>query len=598
MSEETICGRFKACVREYRDITILKYYRDGAWRDISWREFDEIIRKLSSAMISMGIDHGDRVAIYSKNCPEWLLSDIALQSIGAVNVALYSTLTAPQAEYILSDSGSRIVFVNGEEQLERVVQIYDKLPELIKIVTMDNRAYDHPDLITFDRMLELGAAKMDSNLLDERLGNCKADDLSTIIYTSGTTGNPKGVMLTHDNILSNVRSAGTLGEVNLGDVTLSVLPLSHSLERTAGYYLPIFKGVTVAQARGVDELIEDLPVIKPDFMVCVPRLYEKVYAKVQSNLENESKFRQKMFRQAIDIGKKVSDFKSSGRPVPFLLGLQFGIYKKLVFSKVYERIGRVPRFFVSGGAPLSKEIAEFFHAMDIQILEGYGLTETAPILTVNRDVKFKFGTVGYALPGVELKIADDGEILAKGPNIMKGYFNLPEATAEVIDPEGWFHTGDIGELDDEGFLTITDRKKDIIVTAGGKNIAPQNIENTLKVDRYIEQVCVIGDKRKFVSALVVPDFEELQCWAEDNGITAVNNAELVKHEKVIELFQRRIDAATEEFARFERVKKFILLPEELTEEAGFITPSLKMKRKTIEEAFGKEIENMYPKDTC
>ncbi|MBN1289232.1 MAG: long-chain fatty acid--CoA ligase [Actinobacteria bacterium] len=593
MSEDTICGRYKSCLKEYGGLPMMKHYREGAWREISWNEFDGMVQRLGSAMLSLGIEPGDRIAIYSGNCPEWQLTDIALLSIGAVNVALYQTLTAPQAEYILSDSGSRIVFVGGEEQLERILNCYDDLPGLFKIVTMDNRVCDHPDVITFDRMLELGAEKLDSRLLEERLEQCEADDLCSIIYTSGTTGNPKGVMLTHDNIMSNERATRTLGEVNAGDVTLSILPLSHSLERTVGYYLPIFHGVTIAHARSIEELINDFPVIKPNFMVSVPRMYEKVYTKVIANLEKEPAFKRRMFEWALKNGRKVSKLKTEKKPVPFFLGLKFKIARKLVFSKVYEKIGGRVRFFASGGAPLAREISEFFHAMDILILEGYGLTETAPILTVNRDTDYRFGSVGLPLENVEIRIAEDGEVLARGPNIMKGYYNNPEATAEVIDSEGWFHTGDIGHLDEDGFLYITDRKKDIIVTAGGKNIAPQNIENVLKVDRYIEQVCVIGDRRKFVSALVVPDFDELRVWACENSVDAEKNEDLAVNEKVIDFYRERIDALLEDFARFEKVKKFVLLPGEFTEEAGFITPSLKMKRKTVEEAFRKEIEGMY-----
>ncbi|MBN2168889.1 MAG: long-chain fatty acid--CoA ligase [Actinobacteria bacterium] len=596
MSEETICGLYKSCLKKYGDIPIMKHYRDGAWRDMSWIEFDGVVQKLASAMISLGIEPGDRIAIFSNNCPEWQLTDIALLSIGAVNVALYQTLTAPQAEYILSDSGSKIIFVGGEEQLKRVLEIYDNLPDLFKIITMDNRTNEHPDVMTFNSMIDLGREKLDPGLLQRRLEQCEADDLCAIIYTSGTTGNPKGVMLTHDNILSNERATRTLGEVNAGDVTLSILPLSHSLERTVGYYLPIFHGVTIAHTRSIDELINDFPVIRPNFMVSVPRMYEKVYAKVISSLEEEPAFKRRMFAWALKNGRKVSKLKVEKKPVPFFLNLKFKIARRLVFTKVYEKIGGRVRFFASGGAPLAKEISEFFHAMDILILEGYGLTETAPILSVNKDTDFRFGSVGLPLENVEIKIAEDGEVLAKGPNIMKGYYNNPEATAEVIDSGGWFHTGDIGCLDEDGYLYITDRKKDIIVTAGGKNIAPQNIENTLVVDRYIEQVCVIGDRRKFVSALIVPDFQALRVWADENEVRAEKDEELTRDEKVIEFYRERIDELLQDFARFEKIKKFVLLPEELTEEAGFITPSLKMKRKTIEEAFRKEIDGMYSED--
>jgi long-chain acyl-CoA synthetase len=565
------------------------------WKEISWNEFYDKAKKLGLALISTGINPGDRVAIFSPNSPEWQMVDMATVSIGAADVPLYATITAKQAEYIISDSGSKVVFVGTEDHMKRVLEVRDNLPELKKIVTLDNTTSDHPDVITFDDMLKLGEKNANPDQFFERLDAVKKDDLATIIYTSGTTGDPKGVMLTHWNLMSNVQTASSIIDVFDTDICLSFLPLSHSLERMSGYYTSVFNGVTIAHARGIDQLVDDIGDVKPHFMVSVPRLYEKIYAGVLANIESEPAIKQKIFNWAVGVGRKVSALKVAHKPIPGMLKMKYNIANKLVFSKIYEKMGGRLRFFFSGGAPLAREIAEFFHAMGIVILEGFGLTETSPVLTVNKPDAIRFGSVGQPIPGVEIKIADDGEILAKGPNVMKGYWNRPGETAEALEG-GWFHTGDIGHLDEDDFLFITDRKKDLIVTAGGKNIAPQNIENTLKLDKYIEQVAVLGDKRKFVSALIVPAFPELEAWAKEQGIDTSDMAALVADERVNKMMKEHVDAALKDFDRHERVTKFVLLPAEMTEDSGLLTPTLKVKRKEVNSQFASEIESMYKGD--
>lgn len=592
MGDETIGAVLKSRVGKFKDKPMLRVNRGGVWRDISWNEFNKNMMNISLALISLGIQPGDRVAIFSSNSPEWQMIDIAVLSIGAVDVPLYSTLSAQQAQYILKDSGSKIVFVGTEDHLGRILQVRDELPELLKVVTIDNTVSDHPDVITFDDVLKLGEKNANREEFDKRLESTKPDDLCSIVYTSGTTGNPKGVMLTHDNFLSNVRAASKLVEIGPEDDCLSFLPLSHVLERMSGYYTSMYNGVPIAHARSIDDLLEDIGVIKPTYMVSVPRLYEKVHAGVLANVEGEPAIKQKIFHWAVGVGSKVSKLTVNHKPVPFFLNLKYKIANKLVFSQIYEKMGSRLRFFVSGGAPLAKEIAEFFHAMGILILEGYGLTETSPVITVNTPDSIRFGSVGPAIEFVEVKIDDNGEIMAKGPNIMKGYFNKPEATAEVLH-DGWFRTGDVGHIDEDGFLFITDRIKDIIVTAGGKNIAPQNLENTIKLDKYIDQVCVIGDKKKFISALIVPNFEELQSWAGEKGIKAEDVNDLIKEEAVIELYNERLEQLMKDFAEYEKIRKFTLLPKEMTEEAGLITPTLKVKRREVEKKFAAEIEKMY-----
>jgi long-chain acyl-CoA synthetase len=592
MSDDTIGGMLKSRVEKYGDRVMMKHKTNGTWSDISWNEFYDKARKLGLALISTGIDPGDRVAIFSPNSPRWQMADMAIQSIGAANVPLYATVTAKQAEYIISDSGSKVVFVGTADHLKRVLEVRDDLPELKKIVTLDNTTSDHPDVITFDDMLELGEQSPDPDEFYQRLESVNPDDLCSIVYTSGTTGNPKGVMLLHSNFMSNVKAASSLVTVDDTDICLSFLPLSHVLERMSGYYTAVCNGVTIAHAQSIDTLPDDIADIRPHWMVSVPRLYEKVHAGVLSNVEGESPLKQKIFHWAVGTGRKVSALKVNHKPVPALLKMKYNIASKLVFSKVNDKLGGRLRFFFSGGAPLAREIAEFFNAMGVTILEGFGLTETSPVLTVNRPDAMKFGSVGTPLPGVEIRIADDGEILAKGPNVMKGYWNRPGETAEAMEG-GWFHTGDIGHLDEDDFLFITDRKKDLIVTAGGKNIAPQNIENTLKLDKYIEQVAVLGDKRKFVSALIVPAFPELEAWAKEQGIGTSDMAALVADERVNKMMKERVDAALKDFDRHERVTKFVLLPAEMTEDSGLLTPTLKVKRKEVNSQFASEIESMY-----
>ena len=589
---ETIGGMLKSRVEKYGDRVMMKKKLEGAWEEFSWNEFYGNVRDLGLAMISMGIQPGDRIAVFATNSPEWQMIDMAVLSIGAANVPLYPTITAPQAEYILKDSGSRIVFVGTEEHMNRVLQVKGNLPDLIKIVTIDNSTSDNPDVLTFDEMIEVGEDYTDRGEFDRRLDKVQLDDLCSIVYTSGTTGPPKGVMLTHKNFMSNVATASDLITIYDTDICLSFLPLSHVLERMSGYYSSLFNGVTIAHAQSMDTLLDDIGDIKPHYMVSVPRLYEKVHAGVLANIESEPPLKQKIFHWAAGVGGEVSKLITGHKPIPAGLKFKYSIANKLVFSKIYERMGGRLRFFFSGGAPLAKEIAEFFHAMGITILEGYGLTETSPVLTVNTTENLRFGSVGQPIPGVEIMIAEDGEILAKGPNVMKGYFNKPEATAEVL-VDGWFHTGDIGHLDEDNYLHITDRKKDLIVTAGGKNIAPQNIENQLKLDKYIEQACVIGDKRKYLSALIVPNFEELEAWAKKEGISYPDRMALVMNDRVNQFIRERIDEQLKEFDRHEGITKFTLLPQEMTEADGFLTPTLKVKRKDVSQAFADDINKMY-----
>ena len=592
MEDNSIGIMFMNRVKEYGDRVCLKEKREGKWEDFSWNKLAEMVRNLGLGLISLGTEPGERVAIFSPNSVEWKVTDLAILSTGGIDVPLYATITAAQAEYILKDSASKIAFVGTADHMDKVLQAKSDLPDLIKIVTMDNSTSDDPMVMTFEEMLKLGEEQEDGGAFDKRLEAVKPDDLCSIVYTSGTTGNPKGVMLTHNNFLSNCRAASQLVDIGPDDIAVSFLPLSHVLERMSGYYTGLMNGATVAHAESIDTLIDDIAEIRPNFMVSVPRLYEKFHAGILDNISKESPMKQKIFNWAAKTGREVSALKVAHKNIPTMLNLKYKIADHLVFSKISEKMGGRLRFFVSGGAPLAQEIAEFFHAMGILILDGYGLTETSPVLTVNTPDNLRFGTVGQAVPGVEIKIAEDGEILARGPNVMKGYWHLDEETHEVLEG-GWFHTGDIGEIDEDGFLSITDRKKDIIVTAGGKNVAPQNIENQLKLSKYIEQVAVIGDKRKYLSALVVPNFEVLEEYCKQNGIPHADTFEIISNPEVEQFYRGIIDELLKDFSHHENIVKFTLLPEELTEEMGVLTPTLKVKRRVVNDMFKEKIDDMY-----
>ncbi|HWN42643.1 MAG TPA: long-chain fatty acid--CoA ligase, partial [Thermoanaerobaculia bacterium] len=444
-----------------------------------------------------------------------------------------------------------------------------------------------PRVVTLDSLLARGAG-VDPARFEEKARAVKPDDLATFIYTSGTTGTPKGVMLTHRNIASNVVSALQLVDIKGEFTALSFLPLSHSFERTVDYCY-FYKGCTIAYAESVQTVAQNLQEVRPQIFVSVPRVYEKVLARVQEGVASGSPIKQKIFAWALGVGRGALPQRlklQSG-------GVMLGLADKLVFSKIKERLGGKFVFALSGGAPLARDVAEFFWGAGIPIYEGYGLSETAPVLTVNAPGAVKLGTVGRALPGVEIRIAPDGEILAKGPNIMKGYWNMPEATAEVIDSEGWFHTGDIGELDSDGFLRITDRKKELIINAYGKNIAPAPIENSLKSSRFIGQAVVTGDRRKFLSALLVPDFEALKPWAERQGIGAASNKDLIQDKQVRALIAQEIATVNSGLASFEKVVAWDLLPEEWTLETGELTPTQKVKRRVINQKYGDVLERLY-----
>ena len=595
MKEPTINRMFLNRIDEGGDSVRYLVPRDGTWEPMTYREVGAAAREMACGLMSLGIARGEKVAILSSTRVEWTLSDIACILCGIVPVPIYPSSLPDQVEYILSHSGARAAFVEDESQWNKLAGARGRLPELsagilftggpqegaIGLADLRARgnAYheEHPDAL----------AARTEELLPE-------DDL-TIIYTSGTTGPPKGALIRHSNVAFDVTAALEVVPVQRGDVMLQFLPLAHVLGRFE-HFLSFDAMAVTAFARGIQTVAEDLPAIHPHIMVSVPRLYEKFYAAVRAKASQEGGLKKVIFGWAISVGREVSERRQRRLPVGGWLRLKFSLADRLVFGKIRARLGGRLRFFVSGGAPLAREIAEFFHAMGILILEGYGLTETPSVTSVNRVDDFTFGSVGKPLPGVEVRIAADGEILIRGPHVFKEYFRDPSATREAIDPEGWFHSGDIGELDPAGFLRITDRKKDILVTSGGKNVAPQNIETVLKTDKMVSQAFVYGDRKKYLTALLTLSAEEIGKWSAERGIAERDPVLLAKDPRVHAMMRARVEEANRSLAPFEQIKKFVLLGTDFSQETGELTPTLKVKRKVVVQKYGMLLDALYEKD--
>jgi long-chain acyl-CoA synthetase len=583
---------FYVSVDTYDKARHLLYKKEVAWRPISSAEFRRAVEELSLGLRALGLEAGDRVAILSENRPEWAFADLATLAAAGVDVPIYPSSTPAQVLYILKDSGAKAVFVSNAAMEAKVAEIRAELPALLHVIRMDDGAAGGT---TLEEVRAKGrpALAADPGAVRQRSASLGPDDLATIIYTSGTTGEPKGVMLSHGNIVSNVAAAAAVFPVfGPDDLALSFLPLCHIFERMAGHYLMLSRGVTVAYAESVEAVPANMGEIRPTVMFSVPRLYEKMHARIQEKVAGDPPLRQRVFRWGLRVGLESFRHRVAKTRPPASLRLRRAIADRLVFAKIKRRVGGRLRVFVSGGAPLSRELAEFFGAAGLLILEGYGLTETSPVITVNRPGDFRPGTVGPPVEGVEVKIAPDGEILTRGPHVMKGYYKKPEATAEAIDKDGWFHTGDVGFLED-GFLTITDRKKDIIVTSGGKNIAPQPIEGALKLSPLIADAVMIGNKRNFASALVVPKFDALEKWAAARGISFRDREELVRRPEIVAHYEQAVKQATDGLARFEQIKKIALLPREFSLEGGELTPTLKVKRRVVEQKYKDVIDRMY-----
>jgi len=596
MKYKNLAEMFFSKRQEMPDKTGYSYKSGGEWREVTFREAVDKAEKIAAGLASLGIAKGDKVGIMAPNGVDWALSDYAVQSLGAMLAPIYPSLLSEQAAYILNDSDAKAVLAGDEMLLDKIEAARGDLKTVKNFFVFAPPSGGLKDpWKSQDDLIKTGEEFLakDKDFVQNSIQKVETDDWATLIYTSGTTGEPKGAILTHRNFLSNVEAASSVIDVYSEDDFLSFLPLSHVFERMAGHYLSCYHGAKVAYAESVDTVAENMGEIKPTLMVSVPRLYEKIYSKVLDSVESGSPVKRKIFYWALKVGGEYVSCIMNKKPISGALKFKRNLAYKLVFSKLAERVGGKLRFFVSGGAPLPKEIGEFFGAAGMIILEGYGLTETSPVISVNLLDNFKFGSVGPILPGVEVKIAEDGEILSRGEHIMVGYFKKEAETKEAIDEDGWFHTGDIGLIDEDGFLKITDRKKNIIVTSGGKNIAPQPVENKLVTSIYIEQAVVIGDKRKFCTAVIVPSEEAFAKWAEENDKAGMSFADLIKTEEVKSLIRAEVDKVSENLARYETIKDFTLIPDQFTIESGELTPSLKVKRNVVEQNYAPLIEKMY-----
>jgi long-chain acyl-CoA synthetase len=594
MLESSLPEMVRTRAARYGSRTALKVKRFGAYQDISWRDFQAQVEEIALGLLDLGVEPGDRVALLSPNRPEWAMADLAILSVGAATVPIYATLTPEEVAYLLTHSGSQMVFVSDPEMMTKIVGCQDKLG--LKVVLFDAPyRVSGPRVWWLGELRGLGRTSGESHrqTLEERRQRISSSTLASIIYTSGTTGIPKGVMLSHGNFLSNCEATRQILSIQEEDLFFSFLPLSHVFERMAGYYFPLFVGAAIAYAEDLDSVPENLLEVQPTLMTGVPRFYEKIQERSLAAAQSASAVKRALFRWALRVGQQRSHNLLAGQPVPPGLALQHRLADHLVFSKLRARMGGRLRFCVSGGAPLSKPVAEFFHAAGILLIEGYGLTETSPVICANRPDRFRFGTVGPPLPGIEVKIADDGEVLTRGPHVMQGYFQNPEATAEAIDADGWFHTGDIGEFGKGHFLTLTDRKKDLIKTSGGKMAAPQALEAKLKSDPFITDCVVLGDRRKYLTALIVPNAAKLSSWLHKKGRISGSPEEMAALPEVKTCLWERVERLNRTLAPFEQIKKIAVLPQPFTQSGGELTPTLKVKRRVVAERYADQIETLY-----
>ena len=594
MADETLARMFWSRVAEGPERPAQMIKEGGHWQTLPWSRVGELVREVALGLLAFDRRPGERVALLSRSRAEWVQADFAILSTGCLTVPIYPSYTPRQIAHIVTDSEARMLIVEDVAQLAKALEVRDRMPGLAEIIVITGGEVHAPPVLTWTELRRRGRARADAlnPLLAGRVASTASEDIATIVYTSGTTGEPKGVAQTHANHVAMLSALAQVPGVEPGDVHLLFLPLAHAFARLEAF-VGVHRGLVTAFAESLDRVAENLTEVRPHFIFGVPRVFEKAHEKVLADVA-VSPVKRRVFAWAMDIGRRVSRIEQAHSSLPRRLDIQRRVAHRLVFSKIHAALGGRLRFAVSGGAPLGHELAEFFHAAGILIVEGYGLTETCPALTWNRIDRFKFGSVGQALPGVELRIASDGEILARGPNIAtRGYWKKPAATAEAFDTDHWFHTGDIGRVDEDGFVYITDRKKDLIVTSGGINIAPQRVETLLRRDPLISQAMAFGDRRPFPVVLLTLNQRELVRLAQAEGILVTDLVRLGTHPKVTEQIERILEEANAELPSYARVKKFAVLPIELTEEAGELTPTQKVKRKIVAAKYHALLESLY-----
>ena len=563
----------------------------GRWNDVSWSEYYEQIQSIACSLLDLGLKPGDKLALMSNTRWEWSVTDFATMSVHGVVIPIYQTVTAEDLQFILENSGCRFLIIENRAMLKSFLTIKDQCPQIEKVILFEKIRDEDHELISWYDLLEKGKSlKKLKPKFEELLNSTSSDEMATLLYTSGTTGQPKGVVLTHTQIMSEVGEAFPFAGAHPEDTSLTFLPYAHVLGRIEQWG-HMYIGFTMAYAESIEKIRSNLVEIKPTIMVAVPRIFEKIYAAIQIQME-ASPLKKKLFAQALKIGLEVSEYKLSRKPLPLTLTLIYEGAQRLILGKVKAAFGGKLRFAITGGAPISSEIARFFHACEVLILEGYGLTETTAAIAVNTPYDYEFGTVGKPIGDVQFKIAEDGEILVKSKKVMKEYFENPEETEKAFT-DGWFHTGDIGEITETGSLRITDRKKDLIKTAGGKYVAPQRLENLLKLNPLISQVLIHGDQKKYIVALITLDPHQMQNFARQNNLSYKDLESLTQNPKILEHLRQIVAESNSRLAAFETVKRFAILPRDFTVEAGELTPSLKIKRKFLDQKFAQQIEKLY-----
>jgi long-chain acyl-CoA synthetase len=593
--EKSIAGVFHNRAEQYQYEPFVRYKEEGRYIPLSWKKMQDMVTRTGLGLISLGMNKDDKAAVFSDNCWQWIVSDLAVLSIGAADVPIHATSSGFEAAYIINDSGAKVIFVPDRDYLDKILKIKNRLTSLEHIITFDVIKDAPEGVISLDDLMQQGETVKDKSVIEQRLNGIMPEDLATLFYTSGTTGLPKGVMLTHGNFLANVMQCfASHPMIDHHDESLAILPFSHALGRTVSLYLMIHVGAVINLTENFSTALQDLQEIRPTLAVGVPRLFEKIHASIKMRSEMDTPWKKKLFDWSASVAERAVDYLVQHKSMPATLHVQYDIADRIVFSSLRNDFGldRI-RVFISGGGSLAPDIDRFFNGIRVPVHNGYGLMETTTVTHVNRFDVFEFGSVGPALPDTLIKTAEDGEILIKGPQVMSGYYRRPEDTRAAFTQDGWLMTGDVGKIDNRGCLYITDRKRDIIITSGGKNIAPQNIENTLASDIFIEQALVIGEGMKYLTALIVPNFNELDSYAKNQGISFDSNDDLIKKPEILAFYDAKINQLMRDYSRGEQIRRITVLPHEFSIETGELTPTLKAKRKVINEKYAAEIEAMY-----
>ncbi len=600
-SEKTMNDVFRNRVKKYGNRLAVEKKMNGKWESATWNEYYERARATGLGLWSLGVRKGNMVSILSENRLEWLYADMGALGIGACIIPIYPTLPSDEIEYIINNSESKVILPENKAQLKKVLEVLDKCPSIEKIIVMEDKdATGHPKIMSFNALLELGRKKYveDPSLFEKLSKEVTADDLATLVYTSGTTGLPKGAMISHGNVWWIVQSLDAVQPpfANDQDVLVAFLPLSHVFQRIPGHFYAMHRGITVSYAQSIDTLLADFEEKRPTMILAVPRVCEKVYQKIITQVKEQSPFKQKVFHWGQEVGNQISQLREQHKPIPALLQLKYKIVYAIIFKKLQDKLGGRLKWMTAAGAPTAPEIIRFFNAAGITVIQGYGMTETTAPASIQSLADFRIGTTGKPMPGQDIKIAEDGEILIKGGNVMKGYWKLPNETKEVFTPDGYLMSGDIGKFDEEGNLLITDRKKDLLITSGGKNIAPQRIEGIFKSDPLFTQFIVIGESKKYLTGLCNINPEEAARLATEENIVFNNPAELLENKKFLDIVQKHVDERNVHLAKYETIKSIRIVKNDFSQEGGELTPSLKLKRKVVLQKYNELIDDMYGKE--